>query len=374
MKRKWIVGLLIGLLIFSLGCSLTNILQGVEEASEKAQEVLEVVEEIKGEDTNIDGEAEEDAEEDAEVGEFDSGALEELESYRMKIEFRFVNADGSDGVQTIEIAHTQESSAEHTVMSGMTDDDQSIDMEIIQIGSQQWMLWGEDWIYSEVQEGEEDFVSDASGIDEFDVEDLADAKYLGKETVNGITCRHYEFDEESAIFAEAGMVGDVEEAHAEVWIANEKSLPSFIVRYEIEANGKATEESPIEKFFMTMNVTDVNTDIKIEPPTGAETSGEDGGTGGDGSTGDVPVMENAQNKAVIGNIIFYEAATDFQSVVDFYAIEMESKGWTKSETIMSMENMLMESWTKGDRSVQLNIVADDDSGTVAVTIMEESGQ
>jgi len=367
MKRKWMVGLIIGLLVFSLGCSLTNILKGVEEASEKAQEVLEVVDEAQGEDTSSD--AEEDSSEDtADAGEFDPNALDKLDSYRMTVEFRFENADGTTEEHTIEIAHTREPAAEHTIMSGMMGEEQSGDIEIIHIGSQQWMRMGEEWIYSEVQGSEEDFIGDSAGIEEFDMEDLADAKDLGKDTVNGIRCRHYELDEESAVFAKGVLDGEMEEAHGDIWIAEERGLPAYMVRYELEATSTATDENPLEKFFVTMNVTDVNTDITIEPPAGAEASA---GTGGTGDSGDIPVMENAQNKTVMGDIIVYETASDFQSVVDFYVTEMEAEGWTKSGTIMNMENMLMESWTKGARSLQLNIAGEEGSGTVAVTIMLE---
>ena len=357
MKRTWIVGLIVGLLVFSLGCSLTSILQGVEEA----QEVLEIVDEAQGEDTSI-GAEEDTSVEAAEPVEFDPAALDELDSYRMVVEFRFENADGTTEEQTIEIAHTREPAAEHTIMSEMMGEEQSGDIEIIHIGSQQWMRMGEEWIYSEVQEGEEDFIGDAAGIEGFNEEDLADAKDLGLETVNGIRCRHYELDEESAAFAEGVIDGEVEEAHGEIWVAEESGLPAFMVRYELQATSTATDESPVEKFFVTMNVTDVNTNITIEPPTEAEASGD---------TGDIPVMENAQNKTVIGGIIVYETASDFQSVVDFYAAEMEAEGWTKSGTVMSIENALMESWTKGARSLQLNIVVNEGNGQVAVTMIVE---
>ncbi len=390
MKQKWIFGLIVVLLVFSLACSLTNIIKGVEEASQQVQEVLEddgedaggaAVEDAAVEDAAVEDAAAEDAaaedaaaEDAGESGEYDPLAMEELDSYRLTVEFRFENADGTVEEQIIEVAHTREPAAEHTIMTGGMGEDPSESIEIIQVENQQWMRFGEEWIYSEVQEGEDDFLGDSMGFEELSEEDLAGAKYLGKDTVNGIRCRRYEFDETMAGFA-GEIDEEVEEAHGEIWIAAESGLPAFMVRYEIEITNKVTDENPVEKFFVTMNVTDVNTDMVIEPPAEAEAeTGTEAGAETSGAVGDVPIMANAQNKTVMGDIIVYEIESDFQAVVDFYAAEMVSMGWAKAGTVISMENMLMETWTKDGSSLQLNIIADEDSGMITVTIMIEPSE
>lgn len=380
MKQKWILVFVVVLAI-SLGCSLTNIIKDVEKIGEQASEVAEEVSGDEGDQISEEAEdatGEDSSTEAGEPSEFDPQALEKLDSYRITVEFRFEHADGTVEEQSIEIAHTREPNAEHIVMKGATGEEQIGEIETIQIENQQWTSLGEGWMYGEIQEGEE-LIGEALNVDEINEDDLGEARDLGLETVNGIRSRHYELDDEMAIFSAPNdhdeMVGEIEEAHGDLWIAEEEGLPAFLVRYEVEVIGKASEDNPVEKFFVTMNVTDVNTDIVIEAPAEAEAeTGTEAGAETSGAVGDIPIMENAQNKTVMGDIIVYETESDFQSVVDFYVAEMESTGWTKAATTINMDDLLMETWTKDGSSLQLNIAADENTGLVAVTIMKENGE
>ncbi|RLD03189.1 MAG: hypothetical protein DRI56_12900 [Chloroflexota bacterium] len=357
MKRKWIALLIVTLLMSSLACSLTGILKGVEEVSEKAQEVVAEVEDIAEESEDFVGDA---ADSESGTGNFDPSALDELDSYRMTMVMRFEHDDGTTEENTLESAYTRNPSASHTIMTGMMGADDESKMEIIQIANEQWIQMGEDWIYSEVPEDEDSF-SNAMDFDELNEEALEHAKDLGKETINGIRCRHYLIDDEYYLLDAEDMVGEVEDGTMEIWIADEKNLPAFTVRIEYEVHGKGSDSDTIESFYMTMDVTDVNTNITIEPPTEAESGG--------GAPDDIPMLTDAHNKTVMDDVIFYETDNDFQFAVDFYATEMVNAGWSGPETVMSMDNMSMQNWTKGDRTAQVNIIGDDETGAVSITIM-----
>lgn len=383
MNRKWMLGMIVVLVVFSMACSLTNILNNVDEVTEKAQEIAESVEDITEGLEDAAGDAEEIAAAEEIAGaeevtgdDFDPNGLDKLDSYRLTIEFRSENVDSGIVEEThMEIAYTRDPKAEHTIMTGGMGGGSVESVEIVQIENQQWMKFGTEWMYSEVAEGEEDFSSDAMAFEDISEADLAGAKDLGKDTVNGIRCRHYEFDETMAGFAADIETEDVEEVYGEIWIAAEKGLPAFMVRYEVEMSNKATDDAPAEKMYVTMNVTDVNSDIVIEPPAEAEAAtGTEAGEGTGDAVGDVPMMPDAQNQTIMGDIIFYDIESSFQAVVDFYAAEMESAGWTKEATTMSIENLLMETWSKDGNSLQLTITAEEGSDVVSVMIMKESNE
>ena len=371
MNRKWIVLLIAFLLTFSLACSLMGIVEGVKEVSEKAQEVASEVEEIAGEmnedaeegEESSSDEGEESAEEDdIEANDYDPNALSELSSYRMAMVFRFENADGTIEEQTLEGSYTREPKASHTVMSGMMGGEEEGALEIIQIGDEQWIKMGEEWIYSQTSAEEDDFLN-LTEFNDLNDEALASAKDLGNEKVNGIRCRHYRVKDTAFLLGADAMVGEIEEGQVDIWIANEKNLPAFAVRMQYEIHGKAEGENTVESMYMTMDIIDINADFTIEAPEGAEADG--------GAPEDIPLMADAKDKTVMAGVIFYETDSSFQATVDFYATEMTNAGWDGPETVMSMEGLSMETWTKGDRAVQVNIVVDDDTGKVSVTIMLE---
>lgn len=384
MKRKYGFGLIVVLLIVALGCSLGGLVEGVQEAGEQAQELAEQAEELAGE--SGDGEAteeaieeeattepeseaspEETADEEAppEPVELDPDALEGLDSYRSKIVVRTESVDGTVEEMTIEAAATRDPAAQHFIITGAMEEEER--MEIIQIGNQQWIQFGEDWMQTEADEEDAlDFEENLFfSMEDIDQETLDDAKYLGKETVNGIRTRHY-LIEETMWDALVPEEGEVEEAKADVWVADEADLPAFIVRMVVEVTGEGTDESDFKSYSMSMEVMDINADIIIEPPEGAESGG---------LPEDIPVYPNQQNRTSMGGMLNFETEDDFDTVVDFYTSEMEAAGWsTVEEENMSMETMVMQTWTKDDRSVELMISLDEETAVTSVTIILDEGE
>jgi len=377
MDRRWGWMLVTVLLIVALGCSLGGLIGGVQEASEQAQELAEQAEEVVGElneeesDGNVEETSEPVAEEPAddaeppESVEFDPQALEGLDSYRYTMIIRTELADGTVEEMTMEMAATREPAAQHIVLMGAVAEGER--MEIIQIENQQWIQFGEEWMQTEVADTDTfDFEEDLPvSVEDLNEEALDDAKFVGKETVNGLPTRHYTLGAnvlEAEILGWESMVENVEDATMDVWIADKADLPAFAARMLVEVTGTAPEgdTDAVVKFNMSLNLTDVNADFTIEPPEAAASGG---------LPEDIPVYENRQNQTSIGGMLSFETEDDLATVAEFYASEMESAGWTLEEGGMSTDTMEMQNWTKDARGVQLMISADEDSGMTSVTII-----
>ena len=387
MRRKFGFGLIVMLLIVALGCSLGGLIEGVQEAGEQAQELVEEAEDLAGElseeeptggateeETAPEPESEAPPEEEAageteppESVEFDPEALEGLDSYRYSILIRSEMADGTVEEMVMEMAATRDPAAQHVVIKGAAGEGES--MEIVQIDNQQWIQFGEEWMQSEVSE-EDAFDFDQEqlpfSVEDLDDETLDDANYVGKENVNGLPTRHYAMDRnilETEVLGWESMVENLEDASMDVWIADKAGLPAFAVRTIVEVTGTAPEEQTdaVVKVYMSIDVTDVNADFTIEPPEGAESGG---------FPEDIPVYPNQQNRTSMSGMLNFETEDGFDTVVDFYASEMEAAGWsTVEEENMSMETMVMQTWTKDDRSVELMISTDEESGITSVTLI-----
>ena len=131
---------------------------------------------------------------------------------------------------------------------------------------------------------------------------------------------------------------------------------------ENEVTGSMMEDEKLTTYFMSVDVTDINKDMTIEPPAEATS---------DGLPDDIPAYPNATNQSTMMGMISFETVDDFDTVVDFYAVGLVSAGWSKAEGGMSMEGLVMDTWTKDARTLQLTITTDEDTGEVSVLMMIE---
>lgn len=375
MKKQYLGWLLTVLVVLSLGCSLGSLTEKAQEVGEQAEELVEQAEDLAENAEKLTegagGEEEDAPEAESDEGEIelDPAALEGLDSYRTIMIMRFEAEDGTIEETRMEMSATREPAAHRIVMAGgLSADGDS--MEIIQIGNQQWMQMGGEWMQTQISD--EDVSSFEENLpfspDDVQADMLEEAEYLGKETINGIRTRHYLLDKQLLEMMEAtggmapGEVGEVESAKMELWIADQGDLPAFAVRMESEVEGLEMGDEKVAKYFMSWDVTDINADITIEPPAEA-TNG--------GLPEDVPAYPNATNQTTMMGMTSFEVGDDFETVVDFYAAELVSAGWSKAEGGMSMEGLVMDPWTKDERTLQLTISSDDDTGEVSVLIMIE---
>jgi hypothetical protein len=378
--KRWLVFLMSGLLVFSLACSaLGGLFDGddatsepvateTSEATEEAEETAEMEETEEAEETEeVSPEAEEteetpteEADEDAPVPKISESKLDSLDSYRSRIEVSMDFEDGTSQALVFEQAVTREPVAQHIIMTGEIEGE-SFEFEAVQIEKKQWTRFGDEWMQTETEEvadlGEEMVLSFE------DFTDLAadeDFELVGEEEIDGVNTRHYELRLSAEQMAELTASDEIDDVSAEIWIANEADLPDYPVRFILEAEGRIEGDKQGTMTF-TQEVYDVNEPFVIEPP-------EDAGTGG--LPEDVPLYADAQIDFSSSGMTMFSVEDDVATVAEFYETALADNGWTQSET-SDLAGMVMDTWTKDDRELQLTITESDEGGTnVMITITE----
>lgn len=287
---------------------------------------------------------------------FDRSGLQELDSYRATLSYELRKADGTVETFAIEQAATRNPSAQRFTMSSADGD-----IEYIQIENQMWIRFGEEWIKSSSEEVEDDFGSFLTTSDDWVSEiDREDYEYLGKETVNGLSTKHYRVAYSAGwmnLLEQTDADGDIDDGTADLWIADEANLPDFLVRYRVELEGTLDgEEGSVT---LSQDVTEVNEPISIEPPEGAATGGLPDG---------VPMYPDASEVTSFGTMTTFKAPDDVATVSEFYDEALTNAGWEKGEDGMEVGNMSTSAWTKDGEQLTLTVSADDD-GVVTVMII-----
>lgn len=294
---------------------------------------------------------------DAQPLTFDSGGLEQLDSYRATLSYELTRADGTVETFSIEQAATRDPRAQRFVMSSTEGD-----IEYIQIEDQMWIRFGEEWIQSSSDDMEEsDFGSFLTTGDDWMSEiDDGDYEFLGTENVNGLSTRHYRVAYSAGwlnLLDQANADGEIEDGTADVWIADDPDLPDFIVRYRVELQG--TLEGADGTATLSQDVTDVNQPVTIEAPEGVAMGGLPEG---------VPVYPGASDVSTFGTMTTFTAPDDLETVATFYEDALSAAGWERGEGGMQMEGMASSVWTKDGGQLTLTIT-EDDSGLVTVLVM-----
>ena len=377
MSKHWLKILIITLALVSVSCGLIGqVTERLQGELEKGSEVIATVEEMAAEspqeetspegDTTPDTEStsgEDQAEDDTTVEgteeeaipDVEEDALSELDTYRMRFEWSLEKADGSTESLTMEQSATRQPPAQHFRIGSAGES-----IEYIQIENQVWIRYGEEWMQS-TSETTGDLTEEfgaglMEGSDWIDDVEAEDYEYIGKETVNGIKTRHYRASYDENLLSLLGQEGpdDIDEGTADVWIANENNLPTFVVRLELEIKGTSDSENVTGR--LTQEVYDVNTNIVIEPP-------EDAGSGG--LPDDIPLYPDAEGLTTFGPMTTFTVEDDVETVNEFYADALKNAGWSEvTENALSTEEMATTTWQKDGETLTLNIVkSSGDDGT-----------
>jgi hypothetical protein len=180
---------------------------------------------------------------------------------------------------------------------------------------------------------------------------VSGAKYVGRETVNGVNTKHYAWTEGG--LAALGFTS----GKGDVWVAEDGN---YTVKYTAEATGKgmlfgsAEEEGTIT---VEYNLTEVNGSFQIEPPDSCTAPATD-----------IPIMADAQDKAMIGEMVSYSSASALADVVAFYQAEMPNNGWQSSGEPTQTEEYASLEFTKDNRKAQVMITYDTDKQLTSVII------
>lgn len=196
-----------------------------------------------------------------------TAALDALDSYRYKTLFTFVGEDDGE-VESGSIELTGVIAGEgriHLMWKDLGDDRL---LEVIRIGDEAWIAENGEW--SAVPTLVADAMSQAvliyapsvawggvfGGLE-------ATSTYVGRETVNGLSAHHY-----TSTYAQWGgyWAGELTNASGDVWIAE----AGYPLKYSFTASGN-DEEGGSGLVTWTMELSNINEILVIEPPTVVET-------------------------------------------------------------------------------------------------------
>ena len=208
-------------------------------------------------------------------GDPEVAGLDTLNSYRLRMVWRTENEDGSESyTMTITEEWVKEPSARHVVMSGAEADSEEIPfLEAITVGDAMWIKMGDTWM--EMESGEaDDFTDTWGGL----MTDFENWKLVGKETVNGVNCKHYTSGDEISVTVPDPQEGGTVtiNAQGETWVADQPGLPPVTVRERTKMKGGffpmplagagAPQMGGEGIVYLEYDVTDINAPISIEPP------------------------------------------------------------------------------------------------------------
>lgn len=275
--------------------------------------------------------------------------LQSLDSYRADFKMTFegtTDSGAEEWVFEMNAEHVRDPFAQRIVFQGA---DVGGIFETIQIGDQQYMLLGDgQCMSSSVGEGE------AMDMELFEPDEVIGGlenihRSLPDETVNGVLCRHYTFDESSVFWTGLSHV------EGEVWVAVDGD---YVVRYVMQADGTDPTSQKEGHIEWEYEVRDINTSITIEPPADCEAAASD-----------FPIMPDATDKTTLGSMVMYESASSFDDVLAFYQEQMPANGWTDTGDSFINPGSAMLSYTKDDRTATVTLSGED--GAVSVIIMSE---
>jgi len=290
-----------------------------------------------------------------------SASLENLNSYRMRTTYAEKYASGSFSEGEIIQSYTRDPRASHLAMTTKSDAEGEQTIEMIQIGTTQWIKFGESWMQSEAEPITSTFGSEIYDIFDFNVENMDDYEYLGQETVNGIRTRHYRMKEAAALMMKTPdeNLQNVK-ANVEVWIADEARLPQILIKLIYTLKGTHVEKGDVE-YTTTSEVYDLNANFTIEPPADGPTS----------LANDVPTYPGPTgNTFLMSGMASFETTDPLDTVKTFYQTNLPKQGWTL-DSDNSSEGIVMQSWKKDNRTLTLMISLADNGSTSVILPLGE---
>lgn len=354
--KKGVYIALIVLMLASLACSLGDLTGGMVGGGDAD------VEESGGGDAGESGGGDAgesgggdtgggDSGEEADPSDVDPDALSGLNSYRSTMIWRITPAGGEP--ETLQM--TQEETRDPHAMR-FTMDMGPQTTEFVQIGDTSWLCSAGSCVQS--QQSEEEFMSqfgEGFMIEPSDVIPDSDYQRVGRENVNGIRTQHYRLSipPAQAMMLTQGTVDDVE---SEVWIADERDLPTFVVRFRLAWEGTYEGEQASGEYII--EVTDINAPFTIEPPEGAEDSG---------LPEDIPTYPNATDFVVFSGNASFTSSDSPETVADFYRNQLPTLGWTNQDDQV-MGEMINQTWGKEGRTITLMITPQDGGSGVVITM------
>jgi hypothetical protein len=186
---------------------------------------------------------------------------------------------------------------------------------------------------------------------------LEGAKYVGRETVNGIPTKHYTYDKIAFTLLGADSVS------GEVWVADDGGyMVKEVLTWEGGGGLFASQTESKGKGTWTWELTDVNQPITIEPPEECLSPA---------GQADLPVLPDAQSRMQSPMGTQYASKTSVADAVKFYQAEMPAAGWQPGDEPTIMGEMAVLSYLKDDQKVSIMITGDGEGGSMVIVSMGE---
>ncbi|MHB0876882.1 MAG: hypothetical protein ACYC5O_12660 [Anaerolineae bacterium] len=288
-------------------------------------------------------------------------SLENVNSYSavMSVSYRGQDeAEDAAVVMNIVEEVDKANSAERFAIEGTDEDGNPVVMEVITIGQDSWISFGEGWMHTKADEASsmtsmgDEFLSQGDEI----LSSIDEPRLVERGvTINGIVCDHYAFDKTSVDEATGTGTGT---ATGEVWISQQDNI---MVKMIMNASGDFMGTEGDNIVDMTWELKSLNQPITIAPPEGM------------GIEDMLPVMEGAEesdNYLVSNDMAMYEIEGTIPDVVAWYDQTLADDGYTKGDADVSDE-MGSVTYTKDDVSLSLLVTTSDTEGLVSVILTKQ---
>jgi hypothetical protein len=193
------------------------------------------------------------------------------------------------------------------------------------------------------------------------------------EVVNDISAIHCSFTEKDVL----GEQATYDSLQGDVWLAVDGN---YIVKYTLKAQGyrSVKDEEGVFDFGdvgFEYDLTDPNGDFTITLPPEAE-SGDDldlgGGVGGDVDTGDMPVLEDAEEVMSMAGFTNYYTGAAITEVVDFYRQKLPAMGWTENaDQAYTDESNALLNFEKDGQTLMLTVTLEEGRTSVIITTIDQ---
>ncbi len=295
-----------------------------------------------------------------------------FDSYRvtMMLEFSGVKPDGEEVTQAMnaDFAYTTEPPANSMSMSftGIAEELGTESIEMAEIEGTTYMVIPEmGCITTQGDDLSGNPFADMLNPDEF-LNDLEDAKYEGRETVNGILTHHYSFNEAAFLTADMGT-DDIKDAEGHVYVAVEGG---FLVRMIVDATGKIDFfDAGVDQdgdLHIAIDLTDVDESFDIVAPAGCEADAAGGGS-------EYPMLDDAADISSFGGVMSYKTSLGTDDVLAFYDDALAAEGWARDEAGSFVGGgSALVSYSREGETLTLTIGPDDgDTGGSYVVLLSE---
>ena len=288
-------------------------------------------------------------------------SLENVQSYIAVMQITMRKQDQTeDQAQRFNITEEADraSESQRLVMEGVDENGEPFKMEIITIGQDSWIFFGEGWIHTKSDESDPftgmvtEFLSQGDSI----LSEVHDPQLVEEGVeVNGIKTNHYHFEE-----SDLKSFGGIGTATGDVWISQaDNYLVKMVIHTEGEVTGTEGEQGVAD---MTWELLSINQPVEIKPPEGM--SAED-------MLPAMPGAEESETYFASSDMTMYEIEATIEDVIAFYDAALAEKGFTKGEESI-MEGFATVSYTKEEETINLMVTTSEDKeGIVNVIVSKE---